>query len=118
MKKHLIFVLILLMTMPVMAQVRVKHGGGHHGSTTLTVTMPRNLNYRFWLYVDDVLQNEQPTRSICILNLEEDSYYIRVELDNQAQSCMGQFVDLRQSQTLSIVQSGKLFGLYLCFLAS
>lgn len=114
MKKHLLFILVLFLILPGTAQVttiRPKKGTGHHDNTTLTVTSPRNLNHRFWLYVDDVLQNEQPTRSICILNLEEDSYYIRVELDNQAQNCMGQFVDLRQSQTLSIVQSGKLFGL-------
>ena len=121
MKKHLFFALILFLALPSMAQIKIRpnHGSNHQGNSSLTVkgnssltvTSPRNLNYRFWLYVDDVLQNEQPTRSICIQNLEEDSYYIRVELDNQSQSCMGQFVDLKQSLTLSIVQNGKLFGL-------
>ena len=93
-------------------KVRPKHGGGgHQGNISLTVTSPRNINYRFWLYVDDVLQNEQPTRSICIQDLADDSYYIRVELDNQQQNCIGQFVDLGHAQTLSIVQNGKLYGL-------
>lgn len=114
MKKHLLFALVLFLALPSMAQsikIRPKHGGGHQGNISLTVTSPRNINHRFWLYVDDVLQNEQPTRSICIQNLVDDSYYIRVELDNQQQSCVGQFVDLNQPQTLCIIQNGKLFGL-------
>lgn len=110
MKKHLIFALILLMTLPVMAQVKPKRSGSHpQQTTTLTVTAPRGLN--FWIYVNDVLQMEQPTRSVCIRNLVEDSYYVRVELDNQLQNCMGQYVDLKQSKTLTVVQKGKLYGL-------
>ena len=114
MKKHLLFILVLFMALPGWAQVariRSKHSGNQQGNATLTVTSPRNQSYRFWLYVDDVLQNEQSARSICIRNLEEDSYYIRVELDNTLQNCVGQFVDLKQSQTLSIVHSEKLYGL-------
>ena len=91
--------------------IRPKHGGNQHGNATLTVTSPRNQSYRFWLYVDDVLQNEQSVRSICVRNLEEDSYYVRIELDNTVQNCVGQFVDLRQSQTMAIVHSGKWYGL-------
>lgn len=117
MKKHLFLILALFMALPIMAQVtavRPKNGGGHQGNATLTVTSPRNLNYRFWLYVDDVLQNDQSVHSICIRNLGEDSYYVRVELDNQLQNCVGQFVDLRQSQTLNIVRADKWFGLESC----
>ena len=91
------------------ATVRRHHGGNHHGSTTLTIVAPRGLS--FWLFVDDVLQNEQPVRSICVRNLWEDSFYIRVELDNPLQNCVGQFVDLKQSQTLTIVRDDKLFGM-------
>ena len=114
MKKHLLFILMLFMVMPSWAQVakiRPKHSGNPQGNTTLTVTSPRNQSYRFWLYVDDVLQNEQSVRSICVRNLDEDSYYIRVELDNTLQNCVGQFVDLKQSQTLTIVHSDKWYGL-------
>ena len=114
MKKHFLFALILLFALPGTAQVatvRSKKVTVHHGNATLTVTSPRNLNTRFWLYVDDVLQNEQSVRSICIRNLDEDSYYVRVELDNALQNCVGQFVDLRQSHVLSIVSSGKWYGL-------
>ena len=112
--EHLLFALILFMALPSMAQVatvRPNHGGNHHGKTTLTVAAPRNLDCRVWLYVDDVLQNENPVRSICINNLWEDSFYIRVELDNPLQNGVSQFVDLRRSQSLAIVQANKLFGL-------
>ena len=114
MKKHLLFALVLLMALPGLAQVatvRSKKVVAHHGNTTLTVIMPRNLSYRFWLYVDDVLQNEQAVRSICLNNLGEDSYYVRVELDNELQNCVGQFVDILQSQVYAIVRNDKLFGL-------
>ena len=114
MKKHLIFALILFLALPCISQVatiRPKHSGSHQGSASLTVTTPRNQNYRFWLYIDDVLQNEDPVRSICIRNLWNDDFYVRVELDNPQQNCVGQFVDLRQSKTLSIVHVDKWFGL-------
>jgi len=113
MKKHLLFALIFLTSMPLMAQVAVirpKHNGGHQQpNTSLTVVAPRHQS--FWLFIDDVLQNEEPVRSICIRNLWEDSFYIRVELNNQLQNCIGQFVDLRQTQTLSVVHADKYFGL-------
>ena len=114
MKKHLLFTLILFVMLPVMGQeatVRSKKINVHHGNTTLTVTTPRNLSCRFWLYVDDVLQNEQAVRSIRLNNLGEDSYYVRVELDNTLQNCVGQFVDLRQSRTFTIVSTDKLYGM-------
>lgn len=113
MKKQLVFILILMMALPCLSQVatvRPHHGGGNHqGNATLTVVAPRGLG--FWIYVDDVLQNDQAVHSICISNLEEDSYYVRVELNNQQQNCVGQFVDLRQSQTLNVAQHNQFFGL-------
>jgi hypothetical protein len=115
MKKLSLFIIMLAFALGVTAQnkitVKPKHGGNQHGNATLTVTSPRNQSFRFWLYVDDVLQNEQSARSVCVRNLEEDSYYVRVELDNTLQNCVGQFVDLRQSQTLAIVHSDKWYGL-------
>ena len=112
MKKHLFIALIILLSLPSMAQVariRPQHHGNSQHSTTLTLIAPRDLH--FWLFIDDVLQNENAVHSICIRNLQEDSYYIRVELDNQQQNCVGQFIDMSRSQTLSIIQSNKLFGL-------
>jgi hypothetical protein len=114
MKKHLLFVFILCLTMSGMAQnakVRPHHNnGGHHSNaTTLTIVAPWNQS--FWLFIDDVLQNQDPVHSICIQNLRDDEYYIRVELDNELHNCAGQFVDTRQPKTLSIVQNWKYYGL-------
>ena len=112
MKKHLLFALILFMALPGMAQrIRIKPSQGENHqqhATTLTITAPQDLC--FWLFIDDVLQNENAVHSICICNLEEDSYYIRVELDNEMQNCVGQFVDLEQSKTLTVIHSWKCWG--------
>lgn len=112
MKKHLLFALILFMALPGMAQqVRIKppQGENHQQhASTLTIIAPQDLC--FWLFIDDVLQNENAVHSICIRNLEEDSYYVRVELDNEMQNCVGQFVDLEQSKTLTIIHSWKCWG--------
>ena len=114
MKKHLIIALVLLLTLPAIAQVariRPKLGGTPQQDITLTIVAPRGL--QFWLYVDDVPQNEEPVRSICIRNLWNDDFYVRVELNNEVQNCVGQFVDLTQSQTFSIIHAGQCFGLEL-----
>ncbi len=114
MKKVLLFVLVWILVLPAVAQVatvRPKKVVPHHGTTSLMVGTPRNQTYRFWLYVDDVLQNEQAVRSICINNLGEDSYYVRVELDNTQQNCVGQFVDLRQKQAYMVLHEGRWYGL-------
>ena len=94
------------------ATVRPKHGGGNHHPqkvNTLSVVAPRNQS--FWLFVDDVLQNEAPVRSICIRNLWNDNFYIRVELNNERQNCIGEMVNLNRSKSFAIVQNGKYFGL-------
>lgn len=112
MKKHLLFALVLLMSMPMMAQIKIKpkHGGGQQQQgTTLTVVAPRNQS--FWLFVDNVLQNEHPVHSVCIRNLWPDDFYVRVELNNQQQNCVGQMVHLSQSKTITVIQSGLCYGL-------
>ena len=100
--------------MPCMAQVATvrphhNHGGHHGNATTLTVVAPWNQN--FWLFIDDVLQNQNAVHSICIQNLRGDEYYVRIELDNEQHNSVGQYVDTRQSKTLSIVQNWKYYGL-------
>ena len=117
MKKVLLYLMIFA-TLPAMAQYR-GHGGhgdnhhpGQHGyqnqATSLTVVAPRNQT--FWLFVNDVLQNENSVHSIQINNIWPDEYYIRVELDNREQICVGKFVDLRRPQGISIVEHRDLYG--------
>ena len=117
MKKILVY-LFILATLPAMAQYRGHggHGGnnhpgqtGHQGqASSLTIVAPRHQT--FWLFVDDVLQNEQSVRSIRINNLRSDEYYIRVELDNREQICIGKYVDLHRPQGLEIIERRGLYG--------
>lgn len=115
MKRLLLFAVILFIALPGTAQVATvrpkKVKPNFNGNASLTVITPRNQSYRFWLYIDDVLQNEQSVRSIRVNQLEEDSYYVRVELDNELQNCVGQFVDLRQSKDYAVVRAEKWFGI-------
>ena len=49
-----------------MAQLRSHHFEHQEQSTTLTVISTNHQG--FWLFVDDVLQNENPVHSICVRN--------------------------------------------------
>lgn len=112
MKKTFLY-LFLLLALPSMAQYRGHGGhgpgGGHESASSLTIVAPKHQT--FWLFVDDVLQNENAVHSIRINNLWPDEFYIRVELDNKNQDCVGRFVDFRHPQGFSIVQRGNLLGL-------
>ena len=57
-----------------------------------TLTVSSNSNQKFWLFIDDVLQNEYSIPSIRISGLQFSSYKIRVEMDNNANNCVGQNV--------------------------
>ncbi|MBQ6772034.1 MAG: DUF4476 domain-containing protein [Bacteroidales bacterium] len=111
MKKSILY-LFLLLALPSMAQYRGHGGhgpgGSHETASSLTIVAPKH--QAFWLFVDDVLQNENAVHSIRINNLWPDEFYIRVELDNPEQECIGRFVDMRYPQGFSIVQHGNLFG--------
>ena len=102
MKKHLIFSLVLLLALPCMAQLRIHHGETQGQASSLTVVSTNQ--HGFWLFVDDVLQNENPVRSICVKNLWADNFHIRVELNNRLHNCVGQYVNMSRSQTLGITQ--------------
>ena len=112
--KRLFLYLLVFVTFPAMAQYRSHGGQGHDGhnqghASSLTIVAPRH--QAFWLFVDDVLQNEQPVHSIRINNLWPDEFYVRVELDNREQNCFGQFIDLRHPQGFSIEEHRGFFGL-------
>lgn len=107
MKKYLLY-LLLCIAMPALAQMH-HPGSSHHQATSLTiVSYPQQT---FWLFVDDVLQNQEPVQSICILNLQDKDYHVRVELNNQLHNCFGQYVNLHHSQSLNIVQYNGFYGL-------
>jgi len=61
-----------------------------HGTFTVT----SNSNQKFWLFIDDVLQNEYSTHSIRIQGLQLISYRVRVEMDNADNNCVGQVIQI------------------------
>ena len=57
-----------------------------------TMTVSSVNNQKFWLFIDDVLQNEYSTNIIRIQGLQSTYYKIRVEMDNPSNSCVGETV--------------------------
>ena len=115
MKRFLLYLLILT-SLPAVAQYRGHGGNGHHGgsnpqgqASSLTIAAPRHQT--FWLFIDDVLQNEQSVHSIRVNNLWPEEFYIRVELDDHEQHCFGQFIDLRRPQNFRIIDHHGFYGL-------
>lgn len=56
------------------------------------ITVSSNSNQKFWLFIDDVLQNEYSTHLIRIQGMQLSYYKIRVEMDNPSNNCVGQTV--------------------------
>jgi hypothetical protein len=59
---------------------------------TGSMTVASNSNQKFWLFIDDVLQNEYSTHSIKIMGMQFMPYKVRVEMDNPANNCVGQII--------------------------
>jgi hypothetical protein len=57
-----------------------------------SMTITSNSNQKFWLFIDDVLQNEYSTHSIKIMGLQYMAYKVRVEMDNPVNNCVGQTI--------------------------
>ena len=49
-------------------------------------------NQRFWIFIDDILQNEYSVPSIQIQRMPLQTYRIRVEMDNVNGNCVGQLI--------------------------
>ena len=78
--------IFLVVAISIVAAITVAQNG------TLTVSSGSNQN--FWLFIDDVLQNEYSTNSIRIQGLQIITYRVRVEMDNALNNCVGQVVEI------------------------
>ena len=110
MRKLLIIALAFLFS-PVMAQVHINHGGNNHVPQPSALSITTLNQQGFWLFVDDILQNENPVRSISIQNILASDYYIRLEMNNNDHNCVGQFVNLSRPQSFEFAQRNGFFGL-------
>jgi len=59
-----------------------------------TLTVTSNSNQKFWLFIEDVLQNEFATHSIRIQGLQLTAYRVRVEMDNADYNTVGQTIQI------------------------
>lgn len=78
-------------------------------STTLTVSSDY---HAFWLFLDDVLLNEQPVKSIKVNRIPEGEHYLRVEIDNREHHTFGQYVLLAHANNhYKIENQRNLYGI-------
>jgi len=87
MKKLFLFLCLSVITLSLFAQ-----HGNQRGNQYGTLTISSTNNQRFWLFIDDVLQNEYSTSSIRIQGLQLIYYKVRVEMDNPSFNCVGESV--------------------------
>lgn len=66
----------------------------------------------FWLFIDDVLQNEQPVKSVCVQGLMQGEHYVRVELDNVKHNSVGQYLSFtKPNSNYCISQKNGFYGI-------
>lgn len=112
MKKAIFLLLTFAMVVTASAQSTRSRSGqngtGRYNATGLTVSS--NLNMYFWVYIDDVLQNERSVRSLTITDLPQADLYIRVVIDDNENHCFGEYVEFNQSKNFVIDRKGTYFG--------
>ncbi len=108
--RKLFIIMFALLSLPTMAQIKI-HNVGNQQNANCSLSIKAFAGQSFWLFVDDVLQNENSVKSICIQNMVPRDYYIRVEMDNQEHNCVGQFVQLDGSKSFEFTQRNGFFGL-------
>ena len=108
--RKLFLILFAFIVLPSMAQVKI-HTVGNQQNASCSLSITAFAGQSFWLFVDDVLQNENSAKSICLQNMPPRDYYIRVEMDNQEHNCVGQFIQLDGSKSFEFTQHNGFFGL-------
>jgi len=67
----------------------------------------------FWLFLDDVQVNEQPVKSMRVNLIPEGKYYMRVELNNQVHTSIGQNVVLNPgNHQYTIKNRQSMYGIF------
>jgi len=89
-----------------------QHHHGHSGNSYQSSITVSSSQYLFWVFVDDVLQNQQSVKSIKLENVPEGDHYLRVEIDDIEHHTIGQLVRIgRFSNGFRVERSRNLFGL-------
>ena len=91
MLKKLFLSLVVTLALCSMATAQPNHHFSYNGGTC-NFTVISLAKQSFWLFIDDVLQNEQAVKSICVVDVPIGEHYIRVEIDNSKHNTVGQFI--------------------------
>jgi len=87
--KNTLRTLLLASILLVTAWANAQSGRPH--LTTMSVASDHQ---SFWLFINDMLQNEQPVSSIRVEGIPDGQHYLRVEIDNPEHTTIGQFITL------------------------
>jgi hypothetical protein len=74
------------------------------------LTVSSTFNTYFWVYIDDVLQNERSVRSLTITDLPQADLYVRVVLDDPENHCFGEYVEFSTAKNFVIDRKGTFYG--------
>ena len=110
MRKYLNFCLLIAL-LSVFSVVSAQRNGkpSHTPRTAVTVSSG---NQPFWLFIDDIQQNDNPATSIRVEAIPEGQHYLRVELDNPDHLTIGQYVTLQRNRNAYWIENQRnLFGL-------
>ena len=115
MKKHFSFALLcLVLTIlfncfaPNSYAQKPSRSGMPSATTPITVVSDQQ---SFWVFIDDVQQNETSTRSIRIERVPAGEHYLRVEMDNNEHITFGQYVFIDQSNNVYRIENQRhLYG--------
>ncbi len=84
MKKLILSLAMMMATLAVMAQNLTIRSDGY--------------NNRFWLYINDILQNEYSVNSITVTNIRSTSCVVRVEMEGREAYCCGRRLELNNME--------------------
>ncbi|MBP1672792.1 MAG: hypothetical protein H6Q25_607 [Bacteroidetes bacterium] len=81
------------------------------GSITIS---SQNFNQRFWVFVDDVLQNQYSVNSIRVQGMNiQQQYRVRIEMDNFDQNILGQNISINAQPRFNNYEIKFINGAYL-----
>lgn len=108
--------LLLVALLSVCGSVNAQYYKPNHNANNVggscSLTISSQTKQLFWLFVDDVVMNENAVKSITVQGLAQGDHYIRVELDNSKHHTVGQFITINKaSTTFCITQKNAFFGI-------
>lgn len=116
MKRLLLFLLAIVAILPLSAQYKPVVVKQDHNTATVvrrntSLTVSSRLRIPFWVYIDDVLQNEEPVKSITINQIPLGESFISIVLDDDESHSFGQYVAFDQMALAFVVnQNGPYYG--------